>query len=394
MIRNIKKILNEKIDNFHLKAKYQNYFKQSLLSNLNKIKSKINILKLSNIKNEDELTQEIIHSEQSKANISVLEKTINNQNTSKVKIVENVDFEINDKKFLKKKLNRKLNRLKRKIKRYKFTKSDEIDKKINMTEQTKTPLEELNSKVSNLQNELKKIQSQESLNVSDVEIKKLKNKYKRKIKKLKNKINKFSKIKSASNVIHIVKEEENEENKENKVQPHQETKELNDNSEYEKRIEEYQLENTSLKSKIQEFENNNKNNLYEKDKDKVKELEEKLKHYQEENVRLSNQIFNQDKKIEIMRNQISNFENLKQKLYEQVNTLGDTLLDNDNVENIFEKNSSLENFDENEKIKIVNSTQEISETNSKYEDKNLVKTSSNSFDARNLDKDIKNIFSN
>jgi len=389
MIRNIKKILNEKIDNFHLKAKYQNYFKQSLLSNLNKIKSKINILKLSNIKNEDELTQEIIHSEQSKANISVLEKTINNQNTSKVKIVENVDFEINDKKFLKKKLNRKLNRLKRKIKRYKFTKSDEIDKKINMTEQTKTPLEELNSKVSNLQNELKKIQSQESLNVSDVEIKKLKNKYKRKIKKLKNKINKFSKIKSASNVIHIVKEEEN---KENKVQPHQETKELNDNSEYEKRIEEYQLENTSLKSKIQEFENNNKNNLYEKDK--VKELEEKLKHYQEENVRLSNQIFNQDKKIEIMRNQISNFENLKQKLYEQVNTLGDTLLDNDNVENIFEKNSSLENFDENEKIKIVNSTQEISETNSKYEDKNLVKTSSNSFDARNLDKDIKNIFSN
>ena len=390
MIRNIKKILNEKIDNFHLKAKYQNYFKQSLLSNLNKIKSKINILKLSNIKNEDELTQEIIHSEYSKANISVLEKTINNQNTSKVKIVENVDFEINDKKFLKKKLNRKLNRLKRKIKRYKFTKSDEIDKKINMTEQTKTPLEELNSKVSNLQNELKKIQSQESLNVSDVEIKKLKNKYKRKIKKLKNKINKFSKIKSTSNVIHIVKEEE----KENKVQPHQETKELNDNSEYEKRIEEYQLENTSLKSKIQEIENNNKNNLYEKDKDKVKELEEKLKHYQEENVRLSNQIFNQDKKIEIMRNQISNFENLKQKLYEQVNTLGDTLLDNDNVENIFEKNSSLENFDENEKIKIVNSTQEISETNSKYEDKNLVKTSSNSFDARNLDKDIKNIFSN
>ena len=391
MIRNIKKILNEKIDNFHLKAKYQNYFKQSLLSNLNKIKSKINILKLSNIKNEDELAQEIIHSEHSKANISVLEKTINNQNTSKVKIVENVDFEINDKKFLKKKLNRKLNRLKRKIKRYKFTKSDEIDKKINMTDRTKTPLEELNSKVSNLQNELKKIQSQESSNVSDVEIKKLKNKYKRKIKKLKNKINKFSKIKSTSNVIHIVKEEDS---KENKVQPHQETNESNDNSEYEKRIEEYQLENTSLKSKIQEFENNNKNNLYEKDKDKVKELEEKLKHYQEENVRLSNQIFNQDKKIEIMRNQISNFENLKQKLYEQVNTLGDTLLDNDNIENIFEKNSSLENFDENEKIKIVNSTQEISETNSKYEDKNLVKTSSNSFDARNLDKDIKNIFSN
>jgi len=389
MIRNIKKILNEKIDNFHLKSKYQNYFKQSLVSNLNKIKSKINVLKLSNIQNEEKLTQDIIYSEQPKANISIIEKPKIDQNKASVTIVENVDIETDDKKFLKKKLNRKLNRLKRKIKRYKFTKSDEIDKKINMTDRTKTPLEELNSKVSNLQNELKKIQSQESSNVNDVEIKKLKNKYKRKIKKLKNKINKFSKIKSTSNVIHIVKEEDS---KENKIQSHQETRELSDNSEYKKRIEEYQLENTSLKNKIQEFENNNQNNLYEKDK--VKELEEKLKHYQEENVRLSNQIFNQDKKIEIMKNQITNFENLKQKLYEQVNTLGDTLLDNDNIENIFEKNSSLENFDKNEKIKIVNSTQEISESNSKYEDKNMVKTSSNSFDARNLDQDIKNIFGN
>ena len=389
MIRNIKKILNEKIDNFHLKSKYQNYFKQSLVSNLNKIKSKINILKLSNIQNEEKLTQDIIYSEQPKANISIIEKPKIDQNKASVIIVENVDIETDDKKFLKKKLNRKLNRLKRKIKRYKFTNSDEIDKKINMTDRTKTPLEELNSKVSNLQNELKKIQSQESSNVNDVEIKKLKNKYKRKIKKLKNKINKFSKIKSTSNVIHIVKEEDS---KENKIQSHQETRELSDNSEYEKRIEEYQLENTSLKNKIQEFENNNQNNLYEKDK--VKELEEKLKHYQEENVRLSNQIFNQDKKIEIMKNQITNFENLKQKLYEQVNTLGDTLLDNDNIENIFEKNSSLENFDKNEKIKIVNSTQEISESNSKYEDKNIVKTSSNIFDARNLDQDIKNIFGN
>ena len=389
MIRNIKKILNEKIDNFHLKSKYQNYFKQSLVSNLNKIKSKINILKLSNIQNEEKLTQDIIYSEQPKANISIIEKPKIDQNKASVTIVENVDIETDDKKFLKKKLNRKLNRLKRKIKRYKFTKSDEIDKKINMTDRTKTPLEELNSKVSNLQNELKKIQSQGSSNVSDVEIKKLKNKYKRKIKKLKNKISKFSKIKSTSNVIHIVKEEDS---KENKIQSHQDTRELNDNADYEKRIEEYQLENNSLKNKIQEFENNNQNNLYEKDK--IKELEEKLKHYQEENVRLSNQIFNQDKKIEIMKNQISNFENLKQRLYEQVNTLGDTLLDNDNVENIFEKNSSLENFDKNEKIKIVNSTQEISESNSKYEDKNMVKTSSNSFDARNLDQDIKNIFGN
>jgi hypothetical protein len=95
-----------------------------------------------------------------------------------------------------------------------------------------------------------------------------------------------------------------------------------------------------------------------------------------------------------MKNQIESFENLKQKLYEQVNTLGDTLLDNDNVENIFEKNSDPEIFAKNKDIKIVNSVEEISETTSNQETKNIIKTSSNNFDTRNLDQDVKNIFGN
>ena len=95
-----------------------------------------------------------------------------------------------------------------------------------------------------------------------------------------------------------------------------------------------------------------------------------------------------------MKNQIESFENLKQKLYEQVNTLGDTLLDNDNVENIFEKNSDPEIFAKNKYVKIVNSVEEISETTSNQETKNTIKTSSNNFDTRNLDQDVKNIFGN
>jgi len=242
-----------------------------------------------------------------------------------------------------------------------------------------------------LQNEKKKIQSQESSNLNEVDLKKLKNKYKRKIKKLKNKINKFSKIKSTNNVIHISKEQDNE-NKTDKIQSHQVNINTPNYSDYEKRIEEYEIENKSLKNKIDEFENSSQNTLNEKNK--IEELEKKLKHYQEENIRLSNQIFNQDKKIEIMKNQIENFENLKQKLYEQVNTLGDTLLDNDNVENIFEKNSDPEIFAKNKDVKIVNSVEEISETTYNQENKNIIKTSSNNFDTRNLDQAVKNIFGN
>jgi len=59
-----------------------------------------------------------------------------------------------------------------------------------------------------------------------------------------------------------------------------------------------------------------------------------------------------------MNNQIQNFDNLKNKLYEQVNILGDTLLDNDNVEKIYDERDLDNNTvnPENQKIiKMVNS---------------------------------------
>ena len=59
-----------------------------------------------------------------------------------------------------------------------------------------------------------------------------------------------------------------------------------------------------------------------------------------------------------MNNQIQNFDNLKNKLYEQVNILGDTLLDNDNVEKIFDErdpNNNKANSENQKIIKMVNS---------------------------------------
>ena len=95
-----------------------------------------------------------------------------------------------------------------------------------------------------------------------------------------------------------------------------------------------------------------------------------------------------------MSSQIQNFENLKNKLYEQVNILGDTLLDNDNVENIFENHSSKNDQqgtqEENLKeIKVVNSNNEsinLDYTPNKI-NKNLV------VNDNYLDKEINKIFS-
>ena len=251
-------------------------------------------------------------------------------------------------------------------------------------------INQLNLKIKDMQNELGKIHESEDKNSQDVI--KVKNKYKRKIKKLRNKINKLNKnIEKSNNIVELKTAQLNTDSDIKKDIHIEHT-----NSEFVKGLEEqldlYKIKNQELQSQIesQKFINNSKTD----EKNKIEELELKVKHYQEENIRLSNLVTSQNKKIEIMSSQIQNFENLKNKLYEQVNILGDTLLDNDNVENIFEnhssKNDQQETQEENLKeIKVVNSNNEsinLDYTPNKI-NKNLV------VNDNYLDKEINKIFS-
>jgi len=122
------------------------------------------------------------------------------------------------------------------------------------------------------------------------------------------------------------------------------------------------------------------------------ELSQKVKYYQDENIRLSSQISTQEKKLEIMRKQILSFENLKQKLYEQVNTLGDTLLDNDNVSKIFEDQVSedkIYNLQTRENKLAINSNE-----NFNMDSDNSIKHSKSELTEDLLDLEIKKIFNN
>jgi len=241
-----------------------------------------------------------------------------------------------------------------------------------------------------MQNELGKIHESEDKNSQDVI--KVKNKYKRKIKKLRNKINKLNKnIEKSNNIVELKTVQLNTDSEIKK-----DIQIEHKNSEFVKGLEEqldlYKIKNQELQNQIesQNFINNSKTD----EKNKIDELELKVKHYQEENIRLSNLVTSQNKKIEIMSSQIQNFENLKNKLYEQVNILGDTLLDNDNVENIFENHSSKNNQQEKQEenlkeIKVVNSNNESIKpdyTPNKI-NKNLV------VNDNYLDKEINKIFS-
>lgn len=406
MIRNIKKIINSKLSEFKSSTLDKNYFKNNLLSNLNRIKHHIRRFRAQQSENVEQINGSIEQKYNSSINLNNFSKEKLVIPTEQIEPIEKYNKDIDEissknNKFLKKKLKRKLSRIKRKIKRYKFTDSNQTDtnNKLKLMsdniENKENKLDDLNSKIKNLQSELLKIQSNESNNLENGEIKKLKNKYKKKIKKLRNKLNKFSKAEIQKN--NIIDLKNNNEAKItsnfNIVEPKEkiEAKDKLD-VELQNELNRYKSENQSLLDKIKELESNQINDSY---KLKYEELELKLKHYQEENLRLSNNILQHEKKIEIMKNQIDNFENLKQKLYEQVNTLGDTLLNNDNVENLFvEKiNSTPENKDEIKKIVNAEEPNYQSPTTTSFDNKEYPNKSIN-LSTKDLDNQIKDIFSN
>ncbi|WP_440698034.1 hypothetical protein [Candidatus Pelagibacter sp. HIMB1709] len=356
MIRFIKKnfLENPKFEDF----KKRN-FKRELFFKFQKIKSRINPNQF--ISNTPEL--KIEKNNLQDQNVKIFNEPIKKQINLDIKITPERNKEIinNDNKFLKKKLKRKLGRLKRKIKRYKVSSSENINSKkivFNMNEGDEK-LNQLNLKIKEMQNELSKIHEVDDKDSQDVI--KVKNKYKRKIKKLRNKINKLTKNnEKVSNVVNLkttlFENDRADETKQLKEQPEVDlrSEEIID---LESQLDFYKKENQELKNEIDK--QNSSQKINQEQKNITEELELKIKHYQDENIRLSNLITSQNRKIEIMSSQIQNFENLKNKLYQQVNILGDTLLDNDNVENIFENNSmnnEKELAEENSKeVKVVNS---------------------------------------
>jgi len=389
MIRFIKKF--NILENKNTKIFKETNFKKKFFSTFQKIKSKMysgtakEITAINLNLNQEKVSKDnMIMTEEFKLKDSFHDKKIFTQNKNEISE--------NDNKFLKKKLKRKLGRLKRKIKRYKINSHESVyNKKINfnMTE-SDDKINQLNLKIKDMQNELGKIHELEDKDSQDVI--RVKNKYKRKIKKLRNKINKLNKNIEKNNNIVELKTAQSDTDSEIKKNIHTE----HTTSEFVKDLEEqldlYKIKNQELQNQIesQNFINNSKTD----EKNKIDELELKVKHYQEENIRLSNLVTSQNKKIEIMSSQIQNFENLKNKLYEQVNILGDTLLDNDNVENIFENHSSKNNQQEKQEenlkeIKVVNSNNEsikLDYTPNKI-NKNLV------VNDNYLDKEINKIFS-
>jgi hypothetical protein len=60
--------------------------------------------------------------------------------------------------------------------------------------------------------------------------------------------------------------------------------------------------------------------------------------YQKENLRISNELYESQKKFEIMKNEIEKFQNQRSNLIEKINSVNDVIQDSNIVTNVFENN--------------------------------------------------------
>ena len=141
------------------------------------------------------------------------------------------------------------------------------------------------------------------------------------------------------------------------------------------KLNEFKLEAQELRQKNSDLEvaldqlkiNDNKNDL---NLDIIKSLKEKMNFYQEENVRISNELMDSRKKYEVTKNQIEGFEVQRSNLLNKMSSINEALNNSKIVSNIFEKNQS--------------------ENELEYDDKENFKKKN--YSNSNIDKEISSIF--
>ena len=68
----------------------------------------------------------------------------------------------------------------------------------------------------------------------------------------------------------------------------------------------------------------------------INELEDKIKFYQEENVRIGTELSESKKKSEILKDEIGKYENQRSDLITQINSVNDVIKDSNILTNVFE----------------------------------------------------------
>ncbi len=130
---------------------------------------------------------------------------------------------------------------------------------------------------------------------------------------------------------------------------------------YLEEINELRLKNKDLVNtieKLKSYEDNNDQNL-----NIIQELENKIKYYQEENIRISNQLYETNKRFDIIKSEIEVLQDQRSNLVAKINSVNDVIGNSKVVTNVF-KNSQPQNTKilvEDPAIKKVEKTKDLNE---------------------------------
>ena len=89
------------------------------------------------------------------------------------------------------------------------------------------------------------------------------------------------------------------------------------------------LENTI--DKLKSYEDNNDQNL-----NIIRELENKIKYYQEENIRISNQLYEANKRFDIIKSEIEALQDQRSSLIAKINSVNDVIGNSKVITNVFQ----------------------------------------------------------
>ena len=117
--------------------------------------------------------------------------------------------------------------------------------------------------------------------------------------------------------------------------------ELNEYKNIEKNLRE---KNQELQKSINDLKSNVNNNVNDKT---IRELEDKIKHYQDENIRIGSELLESNKKFEITKESLSELQNNRSHLIEKINSINEVIKNENVVTSLF--SSDLEDS----KIKII-----------------------------------------
>ena len=160
------------------------------------------------------------------------------------------------------------------------------------------------------------------------------NELKTKIIKLQNKVEYFEKINSELNIK--LEENINLNNfyKQNNNELNLKLNELAELKPYKYKYLEYKQKNLDLENMLAQIKVDEDKNL--ENSNFIKKLEDKIKFYQDENIRVGTELLETKKKSEILKDEVEKYENQRSNLISQINSVNDVIKDSNILTSVFE----------------------------------------------------------